>query len=86
MLATSSASSAPMGTSLARLPGFLRQESSFSGTSDMHVRLFRDLNLAERQRAKSAIDLDSPFSVLEAAHPTTRELNRCESLDTIAHA
>ncbi|CAO3564104.1 unnamed protein product [Mortierella alpina] len=86
MLVSSSASSAPMGASLARLPGFLRQESSFSGTSDMHVRLFRDLNLEERQRAKSATDLDSPFSVLEAAHPTTRELNRYTDILPYKHS
>ncbi|KAF9285598.1 hypothetical protein BGZ68_003741 [Mortierella alpina] len=83
MLSSSSASSAPLGASLTRLPGFLRQESSFSGTSDMHARLFRELNQEERQRAKSATDPDSPFSVLDAAHPTTRDLNRCKSSDTV---
>ncbi|KAF9967988.1 tyrosine protein phosphatase 1 [Mortierella alpina] len=75
-----------MGASLTRLPGFLRQESSFSGTCDMHVRLFRDLNLEERQRAKSATDLDSPFSVLEAAHPTTRDLNRYTDILPYKHS
>ncbi|KAF9959784.1 tyrosine protein phosphatase 1 [Mortierella alpina] len=86
MLSSSSASSAPAASSLARLPGFLRLESSFSGTADMHVRLFRDFTLEERQRAKSATDYDSPFSVLEAAHPTTRELNRYTDILPYKHS
>ncbi|KAF9982047.1 Tyrosine-protein phosphatase non-receptor type 6 [Mortierella antarctica] len=83
---SSASSSAPMGASLTRLPRFLRQESSFSGTSDMHARLFRDLNQEERQRAKSASNLDSPFSVLEAAHPTTRDLNRYTDILPYKHS
>ncbi|KAF9570382.1 Tyrosine-protein phosphatase non-receptor type 6 [Mortierella alpina] len=86
MVSSSSSSSAPSGASLARLPGFLRLESSFAGTSDMHLRIFRDLSLEERQRARSASDLNSPFSVVEAIHPTTRDLNRYTDILPYKHS
>ncbi|KAF8927181.1 protein-tyrosine phosphatase-like protein [Dissophora ornata] len=80
----SSSSSSSPAASLARLPGFLRQESASRKTELQQ--LFSQLNRQERQRLEAAYSPDSPFSTLQAVRPPALGLNRYSDIVPFKHS